>query len=51
MSDKCENESSSIKFFNGYERNIVLIYVLLSFILNIIIIVSLNLAKNKKIQI
>ena len=50
MSDKCESESTSIKFFSGYERIIILIYVLLSFILNIIIIVSIYLAKNKKIS-
>ena len=50
MSDKCESESTSIKFFKGYERIIILIYALLSFILNIIIIVSIYLAKNKKIS-
>ena len=50
MSDKCESESTSIKFFKGYERIIILIYALLSFILNIIIIVSIFLAKNKKIS-
>ena len=50
MSDKCESESTLIKFFKGYERIIILIYALLSFILNIIIIVSIYLAKNKKIS-
>lgn len=50
MSDKCESKSTLIKFFNSYERIIILIYALLSFILNIIIIVSIYLAKNKKIS-
>ena len=50
MSNKCESKYSFEKFFNGFERKIILSYALLSFILNIIIIVSVYLAKNKKLS-
>jgi len=50
MSNKCESKFTFDKFFNGFERKIILCYVLLSFILNLIIIVSIYLAKNKKIS-
>ena len=50
MSNKCESKYSFEKFFNGFERKIILLYALLSFILNIIIIVSVYLAKNKKLS-
>ena len=50
MSHKCRSKFSLEKFFNGFERKIILSYALLSFILNIIIIVSIYLAKNKKLS-
>ena len=50
MSNKCKSEFSSENFFKGYERRIILIYILLSFILNLIIIISIYLTKNKQIS-
>lgn len=50
MSNKCRSKFSLDKFFNGFERKIILSYALISFILNIIIIVSIYLAKNKKLS-
>ena len=50
MSNKCRSKYSLDKFFKGFERKIILSYALISFILNIIIIVSIYLAKNKKLS-
>ena len=52
MSDKCEYGHSFIYyFFNGYERIIILIFIILSFILNLLIIISIIIAKNKNISL
>ena len=45
------NENKNKNFFNSFDRVIILCYCLLSFILNIIIFISIFLVKNKKISI
>lgn len=45
------NNESNGNFFHSFERVMVLLYLLLSFILNIIIVISICLIKNKKISI
>ena len=52
MQNKCGNiQFSFINFFSGYERIIIIIFGILSLILNLIIIISICLSKNKNISI
>ena len=52
MSNKCDNFKININhFFLSYERIIVLCFCLISFLLNLIIIISIYVTKNKKISI
>ena len=52
MSEECINNKFTFKIFlNSYDRIIVLSFCLISFILNIIIIISILLEKNKKISL
>lgn len=49
MSNKCENNHLTIrKFFHNFERTIILCFCFFSLILNIIIIISIFLTRNKK---
>ena len=51
FNENANNESNINNFFHSFERIMVLFYLLLSFILNIIIVISICLIKNKKISI
>ena len=52
MSDNCKNIEKDIKsFFYSYDRIIVLCFCLISFLLNLIILISIYVAKHKKISI
>ena len=51
INESANNESNIDNFFHSFERIMVLFYLLLCFILNIIIIISICLIKNKKISI
>ena len=52
MSEKCNDDKININhFFFSYERLIVLCFCLISFLLNLIIVISICVAKNKKISI
>ena len=49
--DECKSKLSFENFFKGFDRKIILFYALISFIINIFIVISIYLAKNKKISI
>lgn len=50
MEEKCgENLSGAESFFKGYERIIILIYIFVSFIINIIIISSIFIVKQRSL--
>lgn len=52
MSNKCNNFEININhFFLSYERVIALCFCLISFILNLILVISICVTKNKKISI
>lgn len=50
MSDECKSQYSLVNFLGSYERIIILCFALISFIINLLITISIYLAKNNKIS-